>query len=210
MMQQLYEIEEVIPKIRKNEKNYLCKKGKLPIIISAPHAVEQTRNGKIKKRDLLTGALAIFIANKIDCSYFVRNYNNNDDPNYPVGKTIKYVDNNYLNDLKTFIKENKIKLVIDLHGCNNKKEVDCSIWSDNYKDCNNKIINIFEKYLVENNLTVDRKGSEYFGGQVTRQCSLDTNAFQLEVKKEVRINKEKTEKFVKAMEEAIKVIGNIV
>ena len=168
--------------IKINNKSFIYKKGKLPILISAPHAVKQVRESEIKPSDYLTGALAINLANKCNCSYFVRICNDNDDPNFPIGETLNYIDNEYLKGLKEFVEDFDQFLVIDLHGCKDTKLADCSLWTE---QCNMNIVKIFEKNFHERNLSFDN-GSEYLGGQVTRQCSLITNAFQLEVKRKIR------------------------
>ncbi len=186
--------------------DYLLKRGEIPILISAPHAVKQVREEKIKANDYLTGPLAIYIANRCHCSYLVRCYNNNDDPNFPIGKTLPSINSSYLKILTDFIRKYPQYLVIDLHGCRNSRKCDCSIWSRDTKPCDNQILTIFENQLEKHSLSVDM-GSEFLGGQVTRQCSKITNAFQLEVKKRIRSLKEEDilllEAFTVSMEQAI-------
>lgn len=168
-----------------DNKNYIFKNGKLPILFSAPNAVKQFREFNVKPSDYLTGPLAIYMANIFDCSYFVRVCNDYDDPNYPVGITLANINNTYLINLNKFIKQSRPFLLIDIHGCRDDKEYDCSMWSDNYNTCDYQIISIFEKNFIKYNLSVDN-GSEYLGGQVTRQCSMFTNAFQIEIKRKIR------------------------
>ena len=189
-----------------NGKNYIYKIGEIPIILSSPHAVKQYRNSQIKSNDYLTGALAIYLAHKCNCSYFVRVYNDFDDPNYPLGITISNLQNDYLKKLKSLIELYRQFLVIDLHGCMNTKQYDCSLWSNNYNTCDQEIIRIFMNNFNSVNLSADN-GSEYLGGQVTRQCSLTTNAFQLEVKKKIRTLKLENyyllKSFIDTMEKSI-------
>lgn len=189
-----------------NQQNYLLKKGEVPILISAPHAVKQIREEKVKPSDYLTGPLAIYLANKCHCSYLVRCFNNQDDPNYPIGKTLSIIHSEYLMVLMDFIQKNPQYLVIDLHGCRNERKCDCSIWSDNLTLCDNHIVDIFQNQLEAHSLSVDR-GSEFLGGQVTRQAGFLTNAFQLEIKKNLRSMKEENypllESFLTAMKQAI-------
>lgn len=108
--------------------------------------------------------------------------------------------------LTDFIRKYPQYLIIDLHGCRNNRKCDCSIWSDDTKLCDNNLINIFEDQFKEHTLSVDR-GSEFMGGQVTRQCGMLTNAFQLEVKRKLRsFEKEDSillKAFTLAMEQAI-------
>ena len=189
-----------------DNKNYIFKTGKIPILLSAPHAVKQYRESQVKPSDYLTGALAIYLAEKCNCSYFVRVFNDNDDPNFPLGTTLSHIENDYLNALKKYIQEFNQFLVIDIHGCVNSKEYDCSIWSNNYNTCDSNIIKIFENNFRCYNLSVDN-GTEYLGGQVTRQSSMITNSFQIEIKRKIRTLKLENyyllNSFIDSMEESI-------
>lgn len=189
--------------LKVNNKNYIFKIGKIPILLSAPHAVKQYRESQVKPSDYLTGALAIYLAEKCNCSYFVRNFNEKDDPNFPLGITLTQIENNYLKTLKEMIKVYKQFLVIDLHGCINSKKYDCSLWHHN--TCDPYIVKMFKTNLKDHHLSVD-DGSEYLGGQVTRQASLMTNAFQLEVKRRIRTLEEDNDllqSFIDSMEKSI-------
>ncbi len=168
-----------------NNKSYIYRLGEIPILLSAPHAVKQYRESQVKLNDYLTGALAIYLAEKCNCSYFVRVFNDNDDPNYPLGITLSKIENDYLKALKYFLQKHTQFLVIDLHGCADSKKYDCSLWHNDYQTCELNIIRIFETNFSNYNLSCDN-GSEYLGGQVTRQSALITNAFQIEIKRKIR------------------------
>jgi hypothetical protein len=49
-----------------NKTNHTLRKGNIPILISAPHAVRQYRNDEIKASDYLTGALALSLAEELE------------------------------------------------------------------------------------------------------------------------------------------------
>lgn len=189
-----------------NNKNYIYKNGVIPILFSAPHAVKQSRELQIKPSDYLTGPLAIFLANRLNCSYFVRVFNDSDDPNYPLGITLSNIENDYLLSLIKFLEKYKQFLVIDLHGCKNSKNADCSLWHNRYNTCDYNIIKIFEENFKIFNLSSDN-GQEYLGGQVTRQCANFTNAFQLEIKRKIRSLELKNfyllKSFIDSMEKSI-------
>ncbi len=108
--------------------------------------------------------------------------------------------------MKNFIQEFNQFLVIDIHGCTDSRQYDCSIWSNEYGTCEAQIVKIFEDNLCYYNLSVDN-GSEYLGGQVTRQCSLITNSFQIEIKRKIRTleleNYYLLKSFINAMEKSI-------
>lgn len=185
----------------KRGSNFIYKKGKLPILLSASHAVKQYRESQIKLSDYLTGPLTMYLAEKVNCSYFVRTFNANDDPNYPLGVTLKQVENEYLRSLIAFLREYRHFLVVDIHGASNRKISDASMWSDN---CLLDILRIFEYNFNSNGLSTDF-GLEYLGGQVTRQSGLITNAFQLELKRRIRSldNVLALESLLNSMEESI-------
>lgn len=192
--------------LKVDNKSYIFKKGNIPILLSAPHAVKQQRESQIKPSDYLTGPLAIFLAQKCNCSYFVRVFNNDDDPNFPLGTTLLEIENEYLKSLKKFIQEFNQFLLIDIHGCVNSKKYDCSLWHNDYNTCEPQIIEIFENNFNYRNLTIDN-GTEYLGGQVTRQSALLTNSFQLEIKRKIRTlklaNYNLLEAFIDSMEKSI-------
>ncbi|MBP3635042.1 MAG: hypothetical protein J6J17_01095 [Bacilli bacterium] len=192
--------------LKVDNKNYIFKTGKIPILLSAPHAVKQCRESQVKPSDYLTGALAIYLAEKCDCSYFVRVFNDNDDPNFPLGTTLLEIENEYLRTLKKFIQEYNIFLMIDIHGCVNSKKYDCSLWHDDYNTCETQVVKIFENNFNCYDLTIDN-GTEYLGGQVTRQCALITNSFQIEIKRRIRTLKLENyyllKSFIDSMEKSI-------
>lgn len=172
-----------------NGKNYILKKGNKPVILSAPHAVKQLREGVIKDEDYLTGPLTIYLADIMDCSYIVRVCNEGDDPNYPVGITLNNLQSEYIKILLKLAKEWENSLIIDMHGCKNKRLYDCNIWSDREQLCDKGIVTIFANNFNNFGLSAGLDNN-FRGGQVTRQAGLVTNAFQLEIKRRIRSIKE--------------------
>lgn len=192
--------------IQNNKENYEFHQGKKQVIISAPHAVRQVREGRDKEADFLTGPLAMYIAKKSNCSYLVRVYNNEDDPNFPIGKTLEEIENAYLKFLIDYIKANPEYLVIDLHGCKDSRPYDCSIGSHHFKTCEKEIIDIFSSCLRKYGLSVDEDSQIFSGGQVTRQVGkTNSNAIQLEIRREYRTfkNTENLNNLVEAISEGI-------
>lgn len=192
--------------LKNTDKNYSFKRGAIPILISAPHAVNCYRESQIRGGDYLTGPLAMYLANLCDCSYFIRTYNDNDDPNYPLGITLPVLENEYLRALTKLITAPDFFLVIDLHGFKYRKKAACSIWTDDNNPCDPVITSIFFKNFKLQNFSYDQ-GSEYLGGQVTRQSALITQAFQLEIKRSIRSlkleNLHLLKQFILAMQQSI-------
>ena len=122
-----------------------------------------------------------------------------------MGITIQNIEDNYLIALKRFLQDYEHFLVIDLHGCCDR-DYDCSIWSNHYKTCDSNIIKMFERNFMKHNLSFDN-GSDYLGGQVTRQCSFITSSFQMEIRRTIRSLKKENyyllDSFICSMEESI-------
>lgn len=90
--------------------------GSKKILISAPHAVEQTRDDKIKYAEKETGDLAKML-NRLGYPTIFKTENLNDDANWDL-------DHPYKQTLLKFCKGNNISFVLDLHQLSDKREMD--------------------------------------------------------------------------------------
>lgn len=89
---------------------FICE-GIGSIMVSAPHAVNQFREGSVKWADRYTGGIAMHLHEITGCPIICASKFNNSDPNYdPIGS------NEYQDTLKDFVELNDIKFLIDLHG----------------------------------------------------------------------------------------------
>ena len=122
--------------IQKENKGFEIEKGNIPIILSAPHCVLQTRNGKIKQEEGETGAIVQIIAKKAQCYAIFKTTHQNDDANYDIDK------NMYKENLREIINRENIKLLLDFHGAKNENAFDIEIGTDEGKNINQK------KYIV--------------------------------------------------------------
>ncbi len=87
---------------------FLIKPGTIPVMVSAPHSVKQTRNGKTKSAEYETGTLALLLNEQGHCPCIVKTRNSNDDANFDAVST-------YKDALAEYIRENDIRYLIDLH-----------------------------------------------------------------------------------------------
>lgn len=134
--------------------------GDKKVMFSAPHAVEQTRDGKIKYAEQDTGEIARFV-NKLGYPCIIKTENLNDDANYDLNCK-------YKSDLQKYIKDNNIVALIDLHELSPLREQliclgtggedDINLLGDNKKALALK--EYFEKYfkVVELNNPFSAKG----------------------------------------------------
>ena len=85
--------------------------GKLPAIVSAPHAVTCVRDGKVKPSEDFTGAIALAVAKRTGCHAIVATRTGGCDPNWD-----ELAASPYKRALCQYVRENCIRLAIDLHG----------------------------------------------------------------------------------------------
>lgn len=78
------------------------------VMLSAPHSVEQTRNGSVKFSEPQTGALAMLLHQTLGCPVIYKTRNCDDDANYDY-------DSPYKRALCDYVKQNGILLLLDLH-----------------------------------------------------------------------------------------------
>lgn len=95
-------------KSRLPRKSFVIEEGEGPVMISAPHSVEQTRAGRIKYGEYHTGVLARMLHDKTICPVIYKTYNKRDDANFD--KSSPYRD-----ALMEYVKRNGVRLVIDIH-----------------------------------------------------------------------------------------------
>lgn len=125
-------------------------KGKIPIIVSAPHSVKQLREGKIKEAENQTGAIVSILAEETGCFAIYKTYNKQDDANYDIE------NNEYKEEIKQIVKENDVKILLDIHGAKDEHDFDIDLGTAYGENINNKIEvldrlkDCFKKYKIKN------------------------------------------------------------
>ncbi|MCR5809701.1 MAG: N-formylglutamate amidohydrolase [Clostridiales bacterium] len=92
-------------------RSFTLVKGEGRVMISAPHSAEQTRNGRKKYGEYLTGVLANMLHDELGCPIICKTKNCKDDANYDE-------KSRYKQKLKKYVIKNKIGYLIDLHQMN--------------------------------------------------------------------------------------------
>ncbi len=94
--------------------------GKGEVLISAPHAMLQTRNGSIKCAERYTGMLCRLMHERIGCPVIYKTRHLRDDANHdPVS--------DYRDALCRYVKAHGVRLVVDLHQMKPERAVDVCI-----------------------------------------------------------------------------------
>ena len=121
---------------KEHEKSFELLPGKGYVMVSAPHSVEQIRNGKIKYAEPHTGVLAKMVHDALGCPVIFKTKNCGDDANYDKISIYKQA-------LENYIKENNIKFLIDLHQLKPSRRVKINIGTGKNKNIYNmKLLDI--------------------------------------------------------------------
>lgn len=102
--------------------------GRVPVLVSAPHACMHARDGIGKMQEEYTGALACYLADVCDCHAIVTRSKTDEDPNWQT-------DSLYKAAIKKLQSETPIRFLIDLHGMTNKYHMGVAIGTIKGKSC---------------------------------------------------------------------------
>lgn len=162
--------------------------GKGQVLISAPHAVLQTRQGSIKCAERYTGMLCRLLHERLQCPVIYKTRHLNDDANHDAVS-------DYREELCRYIKAKHIRYVLDLHQLAPERPMQVCI-------CTGKQRNLFGKLsLVEdiraafaqrliNQVTVDNpfdaSAPHTVSSTVANRCGIP--AIQLELNTRLLMN----------------------
>lgn len=131
------------------EEKYRVLSGRIPVLLSAPHAVNQLRGDDVRNSEKYTGAITRYISNLTD-SYAIFQLFTHADPNNDE-------EHNYKNAVINIIETYGIKLLIDIHSSNFSDDTDIDVVT-NYRTtlCEEKdLVDKFKLVALKNSVKVD-------------------------------------------------------
>lgn len=131
------------------EEKYRVLSGKIPVLLSAPHSVNQLRGEEVRPAEKFTGALARYLSNITD-SYAIFQLFTHADPNNDESHHYK---NAVINIVETY----NIKLLIDIHSASFKDDSDIDVVT-NLRDTLCKELQLVDKLKLiglKNDVVVD-------------------------------------------------------
>lgn len=178
----VHELEEKIASNQiEKESGIKIFEGKVPILISAPHSVEQLRNGKKKLSEPRTAAIVQYLTEHTNCYGAFKTMNFSDDANYD--------EKNYYKDaLIDLVKSESIKLLIDLHIMNNQREhhIDIGTGLGRNIQYRNELVRVLQNNFVKHNILKVRVDYQFqavyehtVSATIARTCQIP--CFQLEI-----------------------------
>lgn len=164
------------------EGEILYKKGIIPVIITAPHTIKQVReNGEIKLEEPFTKAIAKYVGEEVDCFYLIKNKDTGIDAN-------SIEEEEFKNKLLEIIKNENIKLVIDLHGASYERDFDIEFGTLNNLSADFSTIQELKESFLENGISNIEFNHPFKGGGITRTVYFNSecDAIQIEINRKYR------------------------
>lgn len=157
--------------------DYLLVKGEIPVLITAPHTMEQVKkDGSIKYSEPFTKAIAMYLNKVCSSSYLIKVKDTGLDSNRDNHDEFK-------DDLIKFVKDNDIKLVIDLHGADHNRDFDVEFGTMNNLTADFSTIKELEEALRHNGIVNIEHNNPFKGGAITQYLYnvKDVEVIQLEI-----------------------------
>ena len=218
------------------DENYKIIEGTIPVMLSAPHAVNHFRNGQKKWADLYTGGMALYLQKITGCHLIYNACFTEKDPNFDATE-----NNDYQIHLKNYLQKREQKgspvyVLLDLHGSAATREYAVELGTAPYpnmteaeknvdltslhghKFVEDIVINSFKEHLSElNTLKKSVWKNKIFsaGGAntVTKNISenTQTDCLQLEINGEYRNpnNKGQFRAIIAALKQIIEELGEV-
>ena len=89
-------------------KSFVICDAKRKVMVSAPHAVTQIREGKEKYAEPETGKMAEILYERYDIPCIIKVNNHGDDANYDI-------ESDYRDALESYINAHSVEVLLDLH-----------------------------------------------------------------------------------------------
>ena len=137
-------------------------KGKIPILFSAAHTMIQNQDdGTIKLNEPYTKAISLYLNKNYNVYSIIKNNDTGIDSNR----------NNYDSynvEMRRLIKENNIKLVIDLHGASKNRNFDIEFGTLNNLSADFSTIKELEESFTESGIYNISHNDPFKGGAITQ------------------------------------------
>ena len=174
-------------KIKKYEEfnglfEYILINGNVPVLITAPHTMKQKRkDGTYKQAETFTKAIALYLNEICGTSCLIKIQDTGMDSNRDNHDEFK-------DELINFVKENNIKLVIDLHGADRNRDFDVEFGTMNNLTADFSTIKELEEAFKHNGIVNIEHNNPFKGGAITQYLYnlKDVEVIQLEINGRLR------------------------
>ena len=143
------------------EDDYIVLKGSIPILLSAPHTMLQTRDdGTIKFSEPFTKAIVLYLNKKYNTNYLIKIKDTGLDAN-------RFNEDKYRKEIINFINDNNIKLSIDVHGASKKHPFDVEFGTLDGITVKDETVNLLTEILNKHGIFNIAYNEPFKGGAIT-------------------------------------------
>lgn len=156
---------------------YISKIGEVPILFTAAHTMTQVfSNRTIKVAETYTKAICMYLNKYCNTSYLIKIKDTGMDSN-------RDNHDDFKKELIKIVRDNSIKLVIDLHGANRNRDFDVEFGTLNNLTADFSTIRELEEAFLENSITNIKHNEPFKGGAITQYLYniKDIDVIQLEI-----------------------------
>ncbi|ASA25191.1 N-formylglutamate amidohydrolase [Paenibacillus donghaensis] len=166
------------------EPPYTLIEGSVPVLLSAPHAINQYREGAIKPADMFTGALLLCVQKLTRCHAIYSSSFSLEDPNYILGGEYKAA-------LAGLIQAHSIPYVIDIHGAAESRDFDVDLGTLHGASIQQQEVNRIVQLFHTNGIRMVEQNHTFAAshpGTITSFCSreLQVQSIQMEINRRYR------------------------
>lgn len=161
---------------------FLYKIGDIPVLLTAAHTMKQIKDdGTIKLAEPYTKAIVRYVSKNISSSYIIKTKDTMIDANKDEIDEFKVL-------LSKIIKENNIKLVLDIHGSSRDREFDIELGTLNNISADYSTINELKESFIEHGIKNIELNNPFKGGGITRYVygTTDIDVIQVEINRNYR------------------------
>ncbi|UFT98662.1 hypothetical protein KO561_15895 [Radiobacillus kanasensis] len=168
-----------------DDRGFHIEKGSYPILLSAPHSVEQWRNNQEKVGEYLTGPFVMLLKEDTDCFCMYKTRNQKDDANYDEAHA-------YKDEMVNLVKEHNIQYVLDLHIMSDRRSHFVDIGTGKGKNINGeeekiqRLNEILASHQVSH-VKVDHVFSAAFPHTVSSTVHRETGVFGIQIEMNWRL-----------------------
>ena len=183
------------------DEDFIIIKGTIPILFSSPHTMKQIReDGSLKNSEPYTKAISLYLNKHCHTYSIIKNHDTGIDSN-------RDSYDKYNVEMRRLIKDNNIKLVIDLHGSAKERDFDVEFGTLNNLSADYSTIKELEEAFTENGINNIKYNEPFKGGSITQGLYSieDIDIIQLEINGKYRDynNLELLKKLIKSLENYI-------
>ncbi len=173
------EFEKMITNLENETVNQqiLIKNGKYPVLLTSVHSMNQVKSdGSIKLAESYTKGIVKYIGQKTNIHYFIKMFDNGIDSNHTD-------DDEFKRKLISYVKNNNIKLVIDIHGAKKERLFDVELGTLNNLSADYSTIMELKEAFEENGIINVSINNPFKGGKITQALFLETDieVIQIEI-----------------------------